>query len=137
MGDLSSINSIGEQLTLTYKRNKALEIVLGRLSKHSHFKNGLSTRNEASGQYRVQGFYPEHEEPMEPRAFRPGEGIIGLAVQQKKQPVFVANFHDDERFVGSKEVEPVSALYPLIDQDRVIGALNFTGQVGRWCIPGG
>ena len=132
MGDLSSINSIGEQLTLTYKRNKALEIVLGRLSKHSHFKNGsIFLWNEASGQYRVQGFYPEHEEPMEPRAFRPGEGIIGLAVQQK-QSVFVANSHEDERFVGSKEVEPISLLcVPLIDQDRVIGALNFTGEVGE------
>ncbi len=132
MGDLSSINSIGEQLTLTYQRNKALEIVLGRLSQHSSFKNGsIFLWNEEAGKYTVQGVYPPHEKPAEPRSFLPGEGIIGLAVAEKI-PIFVPDTHSDERFIGATKASPVALLcVPLLDQDRVIGALNFTGDVGE------
>ncbi len=132
MNDLATINSIGELLTLTYDRNKALGIVLSRLSDHARFENGsIFLADDSQEEFTIQGFYPERDDKPEPRKFRLGEGIIGAAVRSGV-PVFVANTEKDERFVDAHKGEGVALLcVPMIDGDRIIGAINFSGQPGE------
>lgn len=131
MYDLASINSVGEQLTLTYDRNKALGIVLNSMGEHSHFKRGsIFLKNPETGDFQLRGYYPEAEEMPTPRTFSVGEGIIGLAVQ-KSESIFIPDTAQDERFVGDSGEGKALLCVPLIDGTETIGAINFSGEIGK------
>lgn len=128
--DLASINSVGEQLTLTYDRNKALEIVLSSMGKHSHFKRGsIFLKNHDTGEFENHGYYPE-EEKQTPRTFKEGEGIIGLSAQLSES-IFIPDTENDERFIGADGEGNALLCVPLIDGTETIGVLNFSGEIGE------
>jgi two-component system chemotaxis sensor kinase CheA len=132
MLDLASINSVGEQLTLTYDRNKALEIVLNSMGQHSKFTRGSIFLKDKDNIFRVHGFYPEDPEQASPRSFKAGEGVLGIAVNESKT-IYIENTASDDRFVTNPENKHSSALLcvPLVDGEETIGALNFSGEVGN------
>lgn len=132
MGDLASINSIGEQLTLTYDRNMALGIVLERLSEHARFENGsIFLCDNKTQEYSLHGYYPERSEKPLPRSFKLGEGIVGLAISEG-QAIFVPDTKQDSRFLGAGDGEARTLLcVPMFDGDQIIGAINFSGRLGE------
>ncbi|NQZ06919.1 MAG: GAF domain-containing protein, partial [Algicola sp.] len=134
MGDLATLNSIGEVLAVLLDQNKALEEVLKTMHRHCGVNQGSVFLMNESNELEVKGFYPPKKMRLEskPVRFTMGEGVLGRAAQNK-EIVFVSDTSKDPNFVDAKGDTPPMALLciPLLDKDMLIGVMNFNGQVGN------
>ena len=132
MKDLSELNETGESLAVTQDQRKALEEVLKTMNQHCNVVQGSIYLFNSNNKLTLEAFYPPKsiESDRLPKDFDEGEGIIGHCVKEKKI-IFVNNTLEHELFVDNENGQQLSLLcVPLIDNDIVIGAMNFSGRVG-------
>jgi len=132
MSDLATLNSVGEVLAVLLDQDKALEEVLKTMHRHCGVSQGSVFLMNKEEKLEVKAFFPPKN--IKPEAtsitFTMGEGILGLAAQEK-QIVFIPDTSVDTRFTSAgSEESPIALLcIPLLDQDVLIGVMNFKGSV--------
>lgn len=133
MADLAKLNSTGEVLASLLDQNRALEEVLKTMHEQIGVGQGSVYLINEEDKLEVKVYYPPKkvDPDNQPARFAMGEGVLGRAAAAK-QIVFVPDTAKDERFVGSRVPNPSRALLcvPLLDEDVLLGVMNFSGEVG-------
>ena len=131
--DLKDLNVVSEKLATTSDQQKALQTTLSALSEHSQVDTGsVYLLNEDTQFWEIDAFTPPKQNAnTSPRKFAFDEGIIGITNREKKV-IYVPDTQVDERFSGDDGDDSFTLIcIPLVDDDKCIGVLNFSGAVEK------
>lgn len=133
MLDLETLNNTGQALAGLFEQTKALETVLQVLKKKTNVDSGsVYLLNKDAMELEIKAYYPQRKTQPEraPSTFKLGEGIAGKAAQQKKL-IYIPDTSKNELFIdyGLDRAKALLSI-PLIDDQEIIGVMNFSGQVG-------
>jgi CHASE3 domain sensor protein/putative methionine-R-sulfoxide reductase with GAF domain/anti-sigma regulatory factor (Ser/Thr protein kinase) len=131
MADLAKLNSTGEELAATQNQTKALESVLTAMHEQTGVSYGSVFLMNNEDRLEIKASYPPKKvDPnIKPAQFALGEGVLGKAAASKKIK-FVPNIAKDPDFVSDGKVPDRALLcVPLLDNDVLIGVMNFSGDV--------
>jgi len=129
--DLAELNKSGEVLASSLNRDKALEEVLKNMHDHTHVSMGSVFLFNSDNRLEVKSYYPPKviDQNKPARSFDPGEGIMGIAAKEKRI-VFVSDTSASDNFVDDVSSAAKALLcVPLVDNNIVIGVMNFSGPV--------
>jgi two-component system, chemotaxis family, sensor kinase CheA len=135
MADLAKINSTGQKLASINDREVSLEEVLKVMHEQTGVDQGSVYMLNKHDELEVKAFYPPKkiDDGNIPRKFQIGEGALGQAAETKRI-LFISNTHQDSNFAPTKgDDRPPRALLcvPLVDQDVLVGVMNFHGDVSK------
>jgi len=135
ISDLSILNNTGEELAGLHSQTKALETAMRVMGEQTHVKYGsVYLFDGETDTLTLRAYYPEHAPPpaSKPRAFRLGEGIAGKAALEKTI-IYIPNTAEDNSFVPGHEDEGPRSIIavPMLDDGKIFGIMNFSGQVGK------
>ena len=132
MKDLSELNEVGEILAGITEKTNALEAALTAMQSHTNVKEGSVYLYNDDGKLEVKAVYPVKISHQEAHKFSPGEGVLGTCASEKKI-VYVDDTSKDNAYFKTKAVEVAKSLLcvPLIDNEIVVGVMNFSGVQGK------
>lgn len=131
--DLAKINRIGRSLVVAPNQTVALEGVLSAFHRKFGVEQGSVFMKNHEDELELKACYPPKsiEPGHKPITFIPGEGVIGQAAESKKT-LYIPNTSQHQDFVLDNKKTPRALLcVPLIDNDIVIGVMNFSGTLGK------
>lgn len=132
MKDLSELNEVGEVLAGITEKTSALEAALTAMQSHTNVKEGSVYLYNDEGRIEVKAVYPVKISHHEAHKFSPGEGVLGTCASEKKI-IYVEDTSRNNDYFNLKPGEVPKSLLcvPLIDNEIVIGVMNFSGEVGK------
>ena len=133
MKDLSELNDAGEALSVIHDQRVALEEVLKTMNQHCNVIQGSIYLFNKDSRLVLEACFPPKsiDNTALPKQFKAGEGVIGHCVKTKAI-IYVENTLEHELFVDKTDTTEQSLLcVPLVDNDIVFGAMNFSGDVGE------
>ncbi|MEM9100851.1 MAG: HAMP domain-containing protein [Pseudomonadota bacterium] len=131
MQDLSELNKVGEELAGITVKDKALEASMVAMQSHTGVREGSVYLYNEHGHFEMQISYPLKITHESPKTFREGEGVLGIAAREKKV-IFVPDTSQENQFIQVRDEEGKALLcVPMIDNDIVIGVMNFSGAIDQ------
>jgi HAMP domain-containing protein/HPt (histidine-containing phosphotransfer) domain-containing protein len=135
VSDLAELNQTGEVLASLLDSRVALEEVLKNMQEHTNVQTGSVYLYNSNDNLELKSFFPPKkiDAGAKAKSFERGEGIIGQAAH-KKEIIFVENTSLSDEYVDKEDDSSNSRALlcvPLIDNNTVIGVMNFSGDVGE------
>ncbi len=135
IADLHVLNHAGEDLAGKHTRIEALQTAMRVMQEQTRVQWGsVFLLNEDNQQLELSAYYPERTDLPANRAktFRVGEGVAGRAAAERRV-IYIPDTSQDAEYVASSDPREPRAVIcvPMLDDDRVFGVMNFSGEVGR------
>lgn len=131
--DLSVLNKTGEVMAGIHDQTKALETVIKVMSEQSNVERGSIYLMDSDKNLVLNAFYPELAgSDGAPRRFKLTEGIAGHVASTGKT-LYLPDTSKAPNYIDFSPDERPKALLcvPMMDDQRVIGVMNFVGEVGK------
>jgi len=130
--DLAEINQTGEIIVSAVDQEEALQKALETMF-HKTLVQQASVYLFDDDKLTLKSCVPPISDisPSDAITFDPGQGIAGISVKEKRI-VFIKNTSESDLFIKNEDIESPKALLcvPLLDGDKALGVMNFSGEVG-------
>lgn len=139
LSDLSILNHTGEKLAGMINEGIVLKTALQVMQTQTNVTTGSIYLLDDNNMLTLSAYYPEKEGGSDddnevrhlPKSFSMNEGIAGH-VATTMQSVFIPNAVDAPAYVTSGSDNPRALLcVPMMDDKRIFGVMNFSGEVGE------
>lgn len=131
--DLAEINQTGEIIVSAVNQEEALQKALETMFAKTLVQQASVYLFDENKKLTLKSCVPPITDicPDEAITFDPGQGIAGISVEEKRI-VFVKDTSNSELFLKNENVDSPRALLcvPLLDGDKALGVMNFSGVVG-------
>lgn len=130
--DLKLLNETAEQLASKISQHETLDAVVQVFQQHLPVERcSVYEWDPEQQMLRLTDSFPELPPPKPiPRQFAFGEGVVGRCAEQKALLV-VPDTSRCEFFAGQEDPRFLIAV-PLLDQQRLIGVMNFSGETAGY-----
>ncbi len=135
IADLHVLNHVGEELAGLHTQAAALQTAMRVMHEQTLVEWGsVFLFNEQTRMLEMKACFPERPNlpTHRPKSFKLGEGVAGKAAEQHRV-MYIADTSKDTEYVDSNDPRDPRAVIcvPMIDEDKVFGVMNFSGEVGK------